>query len=571
MACAGIAAGSAALAQTPPQLPGAVEPGRDRPLPQPPTQPAFEFTIESPGRSQVPRAVEELRFQLNGIRIEGAKVIPPDELRPLYANLIGKEVSVTDILDVADAIGDAYRQRGYVISHAFVPPQRVRDGVFTIIVAEGYVDAVNVEGGGAGTQSLVKSYFDPVLAQRPLQLGTMERALLLANDTNGVTASGVLRPAPSTPGASDLVVSLSESTFAGGLNVDNRGSRFQGFWTLAGDAEANGIIAAGDQLLASYQTSPDVLEKTAGQVRYRLPIGSDGLAASLGVTVTHGEPGASLAPLNVITDSYAFGPRLSYPLLRSRAESLTFDGGFTVQSAKVNTLGFLLSHDQWRVLDVSANYSRVLLGGSAAASFDVAEGLGVLGATTNDSTSPLGLQILSPSGATHGNPQFTKLSGTLRYTREIWGPVNASLAAQGQMAFAPLVAGEQIAFGGSGIGRGYDPGAITGDHGAGGSFELRYDQRLPEYFVDLVQPYVYYDTAKVWNVHGATSGIVVTGGGAVGVGSGLALSSVGIGIRFYFPHNIYADVEISHTMKAVPGSDSGKRTNKLLFEAAVRF
>lgn len=564
-------AGREALAQAPPQLPGAVVPGRDRPLPQPPAQPSFEFTIELPGRSEVPRAVEELRFQLNGIRIEGAQNIPPEALQPLYAGLIGKEVSVTNILDIADAIGDAYRQRGYVISHAFVPPQRVRDGIFTINVVEGYVDAVSVEGGSPATQALIRSYFAPVLAERPLRLGTMERALLLANDTSGVAASGVLRPSPNTPGASDLVVSVVESPFAGGINVDNRGSQFQGFWTIGGDVEANGLITGGDQLMLSFATSPNLLEKTTGQVRYRVPIGADGLAASGIVTVTHGEPGASLTPLTVVTDSYAVGPRLSYPLLRSRAESLSLDGGFTAQSAKVTALGISLSHDQWRVLDLSANYSRFLFGGAAAASLNVAEGVGILGATNNDSISNEGLSVLSQSGASHGNPQFTKLSGTLRYAREIYGPLNASLTAQGQYGFAPLVAGEQIAFGGSSIGRGYDPGAITGDHGAGGAFELRYDQRLPEYFIELLQPYVYYDTAKVWNVHGATAGLAITGGGTVGTGSGLALSSAGFGLRVFFPHNITAAVEVSHTMKAVPGSDNGKRTNKILMEASVRF
>ena len=567
-----MAAGPDALGQqAQPRLPGAVEPGRDRPLPQAPSQPEFEFTIEQPGRSEVPRSVEELRFQLNGIRIVGAHLLTPEELQPLYAKLIGKEVSVSDILDIADAIGDIYRQRGYVISHAFVPPQRVRDGVFTINVVEGFVSAVSFEGGSEATHDLLRGYFAPVLAEKPLRLPTMERALLLANDVNGVSASGVLRPSSNTPGASELVVSVSESPVTGGLNVDNRGSRFQGFWTLGGDAEANGLITGGDQLLASYATSPDVLMKTSGQVRYRLPIGSDGMVATAAVTVTHGEPGAALKPLNVITDSYAVGPRLSYPLLRSRAESLVLDGGFTVQYAKVTALGIDLSRDQWRVLDLSANYTRYLLGGSLATTFDAAEGIGVLGATSNDSISKEGLPALSQSGSTHGNPQFTKLSGTLRYTRQIWGPVNGSITAQGQYAFAPLVAGEQVAFGGSAIGRGYDPGAITGDHGVGGAFELRYDAHLPQYFISLLQPYAYYDTAKVWNVHGASAGVVVTGSGAVGVGSGLALSSTGLGVRFFFPHNITAAVELSHTMKSVPGSDNGHRTNKLLFEASVRF
>ena len=67
--CAELAAGwySVALAQTPAlprTLPGAVEPGRIRPRPQVPSEPPFDFTIEQPGRSQVPRAVEELHFLL---------------------------------------------------------------------------------------------------------------------------------------------------------------------------------------------------------------------------------------------------------------------------------------------------------------------------------------------------------------------------------------------------------------------------------------------------------------------------------------------------------------------------
>ncbi len=555
----------------PRSLPGTVEPGRDRPLPQPPVQTPFDFTIEQPGRSQVPRAVEELHFVLSDIHIEGAKSIPVAELKPLYAALIGHQVTVTNILDVADAIEDRYRSAGYVISRAFVPPQRVRNGVFTIRVVEGYVSDLTIDGGRPKTQALIRAYFQKVLAERPLRLPTMERALLLANDLSGVAASGVLRPSPNVQGASELVVTLVESPVTGGFGVDNRGSQFQGVWTLGADAEANGLFSAGDQLAASYATSPNVLEKVTGQVRYRRPIGADGLSASAIVTVTHGEPGASLAPLQVITDSYAVGPRLTYPIWRSRAETLQLDGGFTIQDAKVTTLGLPLNHDQWRVIDLGLSYSRALLGAAAGASVDVAQGLGILGATTNNSTSSLGLPILSQSGASRGNPEFTKIGGTLRFAREVVGPLNVAMFAQGQYGFAPLLAGEQIAFGSSPIGRGYDPGAITGDHGVGGTFELRYDEHLPQYHVDLVQPYVFYDTAKVWNVHGASAGIAITALGAVGTGSGLALSSTGLGVRVDLPRNITTDFEFAHTMKAVPGSDNGRRTNKFLVEAAVRF
>jgi len=568
LVCAGLGGGfeRAALAQVLPRaLPGAVEPGRNRPQPEVPSQPPFQFTIEQPGRSQVPRAVEELHFLLRGIRVEGATTIPPASFRPLYANLIGKQVTVTTILDLADAIEDAYRRRGYVISHAYVPPQRVRNGVFTIRVVEGFVSAVTVQGGRPATQALIRSYFRAVLAERPLRLGTMERALLLANDVSGVTAAGVLRPAPNTPGASELVVSIVESPVTGGLTMDNRGSTYQGIWTYGGDVEANGLVTAGDQLAASYASAPDALEKVAGQVRYRWPIGSNGMMASLSGIVTHGEPEGALAPAEVVTDSYAIGPRLSYPMLRSRDESLILEGGITVQNAKVTALGFPLSDDHWRVADLAASYSRVAFGGVTAATIDVAQGLDLFGATPNGSPS------LSRSGASSGDTSFSKVTATLRHTRYLFDPVSLVIAAQAQYAFEPLVAGEQIAFGGSPIGRGYEPGALTGDRGVGGSVELRYDAQLPQYGIDLLQPYLFYDTAKVWNVHSAPSQIVFTAYGPVGTGSGLALFSAGFGVRFFLKHNITADFEFARTLKPVIGSDNGRLASKLLVEASVRF
>jgi len=553
IACAGLTGGMGrqAAAQTSPprELPGAVEPGRDRPLPAAPVQPNFDFTIEAPQRSQVPRAVEELHFVLRGIQIEGAQTISPDRFRPLYQALLGQDVTVSKILDVADAIEDEYRREGYILTHAFVPPQRVTNGVFTITVVEGYVASISVEGGDPGTQALIRSYLQPVLGARPLSLAVMERALLLANDLPGVTASGVVRPSPDVTGASEVAVSVAETPLSGGLALDNRGSQFQGIWTLGGDVAVNGLIVAGDQLASSYSSSPNALEKTSSQVRYRRPVGSDGMVASFTVTTTHGEPGSSLQQFNLVTDSYAVGPRLSYPLIRSRAESLTLDGGLTVQSARVRALGAPFSKDEWRVLDIGASYARAALGGSWTASIDAAQGLDVFAATPNGSPN-----LSHPGAAT----EFTKITGTFHHTRTLFGPLSLALSGQGQYGFAPLVAGEQITFGGTQIGRGYDPGAVTGDEGAGGSIELRWDEHLPALALDTVEPYVYYDTAKVWNFH-------------PNQGGGQAVASTGSGIRLFMPYSITADFEISRTLKAVPGSDNGKKATKLLVDAAVRF
>jgi hemolysin activation/secretion protein len=542
------------FAQVPKNLPGAVEPGRDRPLPSPPPAGDFDFSIETPRRSPVPRAVDELHFQLNGVTIVGATVFTPDQLRPLYADLLGKQVALPDILDVADKIEGLYREHGFIISRAYVPPQKVGNGVFTINVVEGYISGISVEGGDPGVRGLVQAYLAPVTQVRPLTIAPMERGLLLSNDLPGVTAAGLLRPAQDQPGASDLVVNLDEQPITGGFNVDNRGSKFTDRWTLGGDVEWNSPLHDGDQLSANVQSAPDPNVRITGTGRYQHPIGTSGLTGSIYVTVSKGAPTQELGQFDLTTNSLAVGPRLSYPLMRTRAQSLTLEGGITYQDAEVQTgtPQATISHDHWRVADAALTYTQTgFWNGSTSATLDVAQGLPVFGATENGSTS------LSRPGA---HTDFTKVTGTVKRIQTIWGPVNVAVTAQGQYAFAPLVAGEQISFGGNQIGRGYDPSAITGDHGLGGSFELRYDGRVDQYFIQTVEPYIFYDTAEVWNRLGGKSG-----------GSGLSINSTGAGVRFALEHNITAGVEYARTLTAVPGSDSGSLKSKVLFNAAVRF
>ncbi|MGN6516856.1 MAG: ShlB/FhaC/HecB family hemolysin secretion/activation protein [Rhizomicrobium sp.] len=539
-------------------LPGAVQPGHDRPLPQPEAPPAhaFDFSVEAPHRSPVPRAVDEIKFKLVDIHIVGAKTLPASQFRPLYQGMIGKEISLANIFDVADGIEKQYRDAGYLLVRAYVPPQHVSDGIFTINVVEGFVENTSVQGADPKTQRIVKSYMDPVLHERPLRLATIERALLMSNDVPGIAATGVLRPSVGVPGASDLVVTITQPEITGGLSATNRGSHFSGIWTVTGNAEYNGIFG-GDELDAAVTVAPHALQQQAsGQLRYRTALGSDGLVGSLMGAVSHGAPSGSIAGAQIRTDSWAVGPRLSYPFIRTRDETLSIDGGFTVQEAKVKILGTPVSHDSWRVLDVGLTYSsRDFLSGSFSSTLDVAQGLPIFGASSNH----------SPNLSLFGRSVFTKVTGLARYTNTSLLPEHFSFAitGTGQYAADPLITGEQLLFGGTQIGRGYDPGAITGDSGIGGSFELRYDTHYADWNISDIQPYAFFDAAKVWNrARPPAAGIPL---------GDFSIDSTGIGVRFWLPYNIYWDIEGARTLHAVPGSDNGKTTTKLLTDIAITF
>jgi hemolysin activation/secretion protein len=541
-----------AAAQVPGGLPSTVLPGRDRPPITDPAQPKFDFRIETPSRSSVPRAVDEIRFHLNSIEIKGAVTLPASGFQGLYQPLIGKDVSLSDILDVAAAIENEYRRAGYILVRAFVPPQRVADGIFTINVVEGFIANISVEGGKPRTRDRIRAYLEPAQASKPLQLRTIEQGLLLANDLPGVTAAGVLRPSPSTQGASELVVTVPDNPLSALFSLDNRGSRFSGIWSANADVTINSVFDDEDQLEGSVTGTLDAspLRRAMGQLHYRHPLGEQGALLGLLGTITHGEPGSTLQSFHVLTDSWAVGPRFTLPLMRTRAESLVLETGFTVQSARVNILGSPLSHDNWRVADVGFSYSRGdFLGGAWAANADIAQGLAILGASDNGSPD------LSRAG---GRLDFTKLSGGMRFSRALAGPFDMMLTGQGQYAFDPLLIGEQFAFGGSSSGRGYDPGALTGDHGLGGTVELRYNPQLKISGLQALQPYVFFDAAQVWNVQ------------TVGP-SGQSISSAGGGIRAWLDDDIFGDLEVAQTLEAVPGSDGGKRATKLLLNLAVGF
>jgi len=545
-------------------LPGAVQPGRDREPPATPATPDFDFSIVTPHRSAVPRAVDEVHFKLADIKITGTKTIPAESFRPLYAGMVGRDVTLGDILDIADKIEAAYRARGYLLVRAYVPPQRVRDGVFTINVVEGYLSSVTVQGGDRATKTMVRYYLRDATHARPLELEPMERGLLLANDIPGVSASGVLRPSPDTAGASDLVVDIAQPPVTGGLAVDNRGSHFSGIWTVAGDVEFNSLLGR-DQLAATVVTSPDSLRQIEGTLRYRRAIGWDGLIGTLVGTYTHGQPGSILAAAGVRTDSWAAGGRLSYPLIRSRAETLLLDGGFTAQDATVdvNGLGHPQSHDKWRVIDIAASYQRAGLFGSGVwtSTFDVARGLSIFGATPDmvPSSAPGHPLIPNPDlSRVGGKTDFTKLTASTRLIVPIGGDFSTAINVQGQYAFDRLITGEQIAFGGSQIGRGYDPGAITGDHGVGASLELRYDFRFGNSFLKALEPYAYVDGAQAWYFKDATL-------------TDQSLLSAGGGIRYWLSYNITGAIEGSQMLRATPGSDLNRKATKVLVDLAIRF
>ena len=549
---------AAALAQAAtPLFPGQAEPGRNVPAPAPEAPPPqFEFSIPAPRRGPVPRAVDDIEFDVSDIKIDGSTVFGPDAFKPLVDPLIGHKAKLSDIIAIADKVEALYRERGYVLTRAYVPPQTVGNGIFHVTVIEGFVKATAVEGGDDRTKSLVEAYVAHISGEKPTRIETMERGLLLANDLPGVAASGLLRPSPSEPGASDLVVNLHETPWQATVYSDNRGAVATGPVTLGAQFVANTLYYVPGQLFFDVSGTPELSQRRLFQARYTKPVGTDGATVSVSGVLAHGVPAS--AGGNLISQSYALGAQVAYPWLVSRLTQVSFAGGFNIQAERVTLVSdsfCTFSDDHWRTVDGAVTAQRRSLVGDSATGVTVGMTQGI---------PAFGANSISPcTGSEGASTGFTKFTAVANHDQPIVGGLSVNFHALAQAALERLVIGEQTSFGGSGIGRGYDPASLASDNGVGVQGELRYDLHFPKYHVETVQFYGFVDFAHTWRTEPTPPGL--TAGGAQ------SLASTGFGMRMALLQTVTGGIEFAQQLKGVPNNDNGKTGSRILFNAAVHY
>lgn len=483
---------SLAMAQLAPgDLPGAADASRVKPderqlIPQRDTPDVKRAPIVSPP-VPVPQGAETLQFQLNNVKIEGATAFTPDQLKDIYAPYLSRQITLDMVYYMAGAITERYRNAGYFLSLAIVPDQSIEGGEVIIQVVEGYVGKVEIEGDAA-QHRVIQQYIDALLAKKPLTSDEMESFLLRLNDLPGYNFTGVLSPLEDgEQGAVKLALVVADKDGKGLISFDNASSRF------LGPNEASATYAK--SFLPLQQTTLSVLSSLPiKKLRYatltQAAVIAPDVIFDVTGSVTHGEPGYTLEPFEIESDSAFVGVSLSYQWIRQRRENLALK--FTLDGRNTNSdlLGTPLTRDRIRVLRANATYDAADdWQGYNIASFTVSQGLSGLGA------SKAGEITLSRAEA---EPDFTKVEMSLTRLQSINHNWSMLVAGAAQRASGPLFSAEEFGYGGQVFGRAFDASELTGDHGVNGSLELRY-RGIEDWYSASVMPYAFYDIGVVWN------------------------------------------------------------------------
>jgi hemolysin activation/secretion protein len=462
-------------------------------------------------------------FKLTSVSVNGANVFPRETIAEVYRSYLGKTVSQADLAEIARLISELYREAGFHLSRAIVPPQEIKNGLIQIRVIEGRISEAELKGTNT---TRARQLLQPVIAEQPSRLETLERQLLLINDIPGNRIrETTLEEIGSTSGQFRLIVDIETWRVYSAIGLDNRGVPAIGPLQSHFSTALNSYFRPGDAAGLNLSTIPDApRELTFGQLWYEMPVGVSG--SRFAVSAAYGEiwPSDERRLTGTRTRSESFEARFTTVPLRTRKSSLwlTASAGFANVS-EAEDQGDLYD-DHIRTVALTADYQHQdSLGAWNYLTLTLRQGINIFDASES------GDPFLSRADA---SSTFTKLEFAFTRIHKFAENWSIRVATAGQWTPTPLLASQEFYLGGQAFGRGYSTAEISGDNGIAGSLEVRYDHKLKGEILKGYQLYGFVDGGAVRDFRS-------------GDDSNASLASAGGGIRINFANEFEADIGLA--------------------------
>ena len=492
-------------------------------------------------QSLQPDNLDTPSITIGAVSVNSSPEIPGSALASSYERFIGQEVSEDLLRELASAVSEAARDRGYIFASAQIPSQAVKIGVVKVLLDPGAIDEIRINGS---RNSKLRRILEKL--QGPAALShNVERQLLLAGDLPGITLlkSNYLRE----DGRGILLVTVREDKAKGHVALDNFGPDTLGPIRARLNLDLNGLLSDSDVLTTNVISSilqPE--ELTYIHARYALTLGDGGTVVGLAGAAGRTHSGGNLANFGFRGRNRYASVFISHALKRSNDLNLWLNAELAYLNVEQSQNRSLFQDDQiaTAALNFAGNYNIGF--GRIYGGVGVTQGLGILGASR--SGDPL-------NSRTDGSGEFTKANFWINSILTMGDGFGMRLAGNAQIASRPLLSAHEMAIGGPYFGKAYDFSERFGDEGVLGLAELRKEFNDVSDWLDWFQLYAFVDGGYVSNI-GAGFG----DGSLLSAGGGLR-SQVG---RFDFGVEAAAPINSDRF-------ESGDRSPKINVQVGMRF
>ena len=381
------------------QVPKEVDKGMNNVIPTLPTQELKPVMSDMGGKS----------VEIKGFKLSGALHVNNETLLSLINPYAGKSYTLGELEKIASLITKAYREEGYFVARAYIPKQSMSEGILEIAIIEGTYGEFKLTNNSLVSNERVQGMLDDVKGDNIVSANTLERAMLLINDTPGSKVTGADVMPGTKVGTSDFAITT-EATNPYSVYIigDNYGSKYTGRYRVNVGLSALSPLGYGDKLSLNgvMSTTSDLKN---GKVSYDFPLMDNGLRGELSASRTTYSLAEDYAALDALGTSTTMEASLSYPIIRTREETLKLSVKFAHKDMKDEVQSTsTVTKKEADLATVGASYSKNSLffglQSSTTAALDVTHG----DLSFNDAAS----QALDDAGA-RTNGDYTKVSGTI--------------------------------------------------------------------------------------------------------------------------------------------------------------
>jgi len=477
------------------------------------------------------------------ITITGVTLLPDKVINDIVKSYKGKELTVREMQKVADLITDAYRQKGFITSRAYLPPQKIEQGTLEIRVVEGITGNIDIKGNRYFKTRL---YTEKILLKKgeSFDYEMLRKGLSKINQLPDRNVKAVLAPGKE-PATTDVMLEAKDRLpIHIGLDFDNYGSRYVDRNRARVTLTHNNLLGFDDAFNFQYQLAEGENYRLLA-LRYLFPL-TEGLKLGFFAADSKIDLQKDFEDVNARGKSRLYSIYATQALINRENIGLDLNVGFDYKDTFNFQSGNETSRDRMRVvkgsldLDLTDALGRTLIGNEVSYGIpDIMAGLEKVDARS------------SRPGA---GGKFVKDNLYLLRLQKL--PFNATLLWKNQAQFSPyiLTAAEQFQIGGIVNVRGYPLAEVVGDRGSSMTWELS----MPPYFFpkDIKVPFSkakFYDAVRIVTFYDwATARLRRPTGTEEKTKT---LRGAGCGIRFNLPENFSFRVEVAWPLDNTP-SDS---------------
>lgn len=485
------------------------QPTREEVNPLPPRREAQPSTVSVDSsnafaRGPCPLDNSDLRTTIPAVQFGGPAGKPlPDELVPILAGVRAPagEQPVRVVCDIRDAANAALRSARYVAT-VQIPAQRLEGGPLQLEVITARIVETRVRGNAGPYEGLIEQRITALQSYDPLNEAQAERLLLLADDIPGLDVRLSLQPAGGAPGEVIGELTVDYHPFGVVVNAQNYNSRQLGRETVYARAELYGLTGLGDLTYLAGSSTVDFDEQKIVQVGHEMVLDPHGTSLALRATYADSRP--DLPQLELRTKSWILNAELMQPLLRTVTDNFYAGIGFERIDQRTDLGGaggsaaLNLDRISTAYMRFAGNSRRLRPDGTEAVVVsgfaEFRKGLDIFNATKTGVITRAGYAPSRLEGDAKAWVMRGQLDGRIGF-----GPIFELFgSARGQWTNQPLLNYDEFSIGNLTVGRGYDPGANTGDKAIAGTTEVRFN--LPTGPRVATQLFGFYDVVRLYNL-----------------------------------------------------------------------